>query len=127
MKLTLRPDPNSLVGKVGRAVTDLKPQGRVLVQGFEYDAHTSGLFYPAGTEVVVVDVEQLGLLVRVPSDPESLDALVGIHRPKSTPRWGWWSNEEDSGEDLSFFWAVCCVAVAVLLVLAVTGWLLFRG
>ena len=93
MKRSLRPDPESLVGAVGFAATDLKPQGKVCVRGFQYDAHTGGVFYPAGTEVVVADVDHLGLLVRVPLDDKALDALASIDKPKRTPRWRWWEKE----------------------------------
>ena len=128
MKHTLRPDPESLVGAVGVAVTDLKPQGRVSVRGFAYDAHTAGVYYPAGTEVVVVDVDHLGLMVRVPLDNRSLDALVRIERPKRTPRWRWWEKERACDAVPSTLDAVvACVKVAlVVLIIVAVAWSLLR-
>ena len=127
MKLTLRPDPERLVGRVGRAVTDLKPQGRVEVVGFEFDAHTSGIFYAAGTEIVVVDVDHLGLVVRVASDAGSLDALAGIRRPAYTPRWRWWEKDQPEEPSLLLGTLRCILHIGpVLLVLGVIGWLLVK-
>jgi tetrahydromethanopterin S-methyltransferase subunit B len=127
VKLSLRPDPEGLVGQTGRALTDLKPQGRVQVQGFEYNAHTSGVFYEAGAEVVVVDVDHLGLVVRVPTDAHALDALVGAPRPRRTPRRYWWGREEVAGPegDTAGLWAAwVTVVIMVILGLALLGWLL---
>ena len=121
MKRTLRPDPETLVGVVGFAVTDLKPQGKVSVRGFEYDAHTGGIFYPAGTEVVVADVEHLGLLVRVPLDDKSLDALASIEKPKRTPRWRWWEKDRALGEESLSLCSRVVVWLKVALVLGVQG------
>ena len=124
MKRTLRPDPETLVGVVGLAASDLKPQGKVSVRGFEYDAHTGGLFYPAGTEVVVADVadvDHLGLLVRVPLDDKALDALATIEKPKRTPRWKWWEKERASGEENPSLRARLLVWLKVTLVLGVQG------
>jgi hypothetical protein len=129
VKRTLRPDPETLVGVVGVAVTDLKPQGRVSVRGFEYDAHTAGIFYAAGTEVVVADVDHLGLMVRVPLDDKALDALASIEKPKRTPRWRWWEKERACENDrlslgcMALVWAK--VALVLLGLLALGGWLLW--
>jgi hypothetical protein len=121
VKRTLRPDPETLVGAVGFAVSDLKPQGKVSVRGFEYDAHTGGLFYPAGTEVVVADVDHLGLLVRVPLDDKALDALASIDKPKRTPRWRWWEKERAFDEGPSSFRSRLGVWLKVAVVLGAQG------
>lgn len=57
-------EPASLVGKVGVAATDLRPSGRVLMDGEYYDANSLKGFIDKGDEVEVVRYENFQLYVR---------------------------------------------------------------
>ncbi|MDI9605554.1 MAG: NfeD family protein [Bacteroidota bacterium] len=57
-------EPASLVGNVGVAATDLRPSGRVLMDGEYYDANSLKGFIDKGDEVVVVRYENFQLYVR---------------------------------------------------------------
>ncbi|MCC5920116.1 MAG: nodulation protein NfeD [Cyclobacteriaceae bacterium] len=45
----------SMVGKIGKAYTVLRPGGKVIIDGEVYDARSIGNFVDAGTDIVVVD------------------------------------------------------------------------
>jgi len=57
-------EPASLVGSVGVAATDLRPSGRVLLDGEYYDANSLKGFIDKGDEVEVVRYENFQLYVR---------------------------------------------------------------
>ncbi len=57
-------EPASLVGKTGVAATDLRPSGRVLMDGEYYDANSLKGFIDKGDEVTVVRYENFQLYVR---------------------------------------------------------------
>ena len=54
----------SLVGKVGTAVTALRPTGIAQIEGERLNVSTSGNFIDAGKEVTVVGVEGLNVFVK---------------------------------------------------------------
>ncbi|MBE7558798.1 hypothetical protein HS125_07565 [bacterium] len=53
----------ALVGRTGVTLTDLRPAGRVQVDGEPYDALATGQFIPAGRKVVVTGTEMNSLVV----------------------------------------------------------------
>jgi membrane-bound ClpP family serine protease len=58
-----------LTGKTGTSVTPLKPGGTVIIDGRRVDALTDGEFLDAGTEILVVKTNGLGVIVkRAPSE-----------------------------------------------------------
>jgi membrane-bound serine protease (ClpP class) len=57
-------EPVSLIGKTGMAATDLRPSGRILVEGDYYDANSLKGFVEKGDEVVVIRYENFQLYVR---------------------------------------------------------------
>jgi membrane-bound serine protease (ClpP class) len=57
-------DQRSLVDKAGIALTPLRPAGVVKIEGKRVDAVSVGGFIPAGTPVVVVQVEGLRVVVQ---------------------------------------------------------------
>ena len=59
----------SLAGKVGVAITSLRPAGQAEIDGERYDVVTDGAFVDAGVPVAVVEVE--GFRVVVEPAPES--------------------------------------------------------
>ena len=54
----------SMVGKVGKTYTRLRPSGRVEIEGEIYDAFTRGNFIDEGIEVIVVSDEGTSLKVK---------------------------------------------------------------
>lgn len=58
----------SLVGRSGTAVSDLRPSGKVLIDGKIYDAISTGTFIPADSPVTVVRYMTAQLYVTVNSD-----------------------------------------------------------
>jgi membrane-bound serine protease (ClpP class) len=56
-----------LIGKFGIASTDLKPSGKVEIEGRVYDAIVSVGLIERGNEVEVVDVEFNQLVVKIKS------------------------------------------------------------
>lgn len=56
----------SLLGQVGRTLTDLRPVGRALINGQKFDVSTSGEYLPRGTRIRVSKVD--GPLVVVEPD-----------------------------------------------------------
>ena len=57
-------EPLSLVGMTGVASTDLRPSGRVYLEGEFYDANSLKGFVDKGDEVVVIRYENFQLYVR---------------------------------------------------------------
>lgn len=60
-------EPPSLIGKSGKAVTDLFPSGQVEIDGKRYDAHLPVGSADAGTEITVTGTTGFGLNVEVKS------------------------------------------------------------
>jgi membrane-bound ClpP family serine protease len=70
----------SQVGKRGTAVTDLLPNGRITIEGREFDAVTEGVLVDAGTPIEVTDVQGNRIIVRpLASSP----AVVATPEPES--------------------------------------------
>lgn len=57
-----------LVGKEGRAVTILRPSGRIEINDEIYDAYTRGEYVEQGTKVLVVSQQGTSLQVRIKKD-----------------------------------------------------------
>ncbi len=57
-------EPASLVGRIGVAATDLRPSGRVYLEGEYYDANSLKGFVDKGDEVQVIRYESFQLYVR---------------------------------------------------------------
>lgn len=57
----------NLINKVGRATTDLRPSGKVEIDGLWYDAVSLGGYVDKGSEVYVVKHENYNLFVRIKS------------------------------------------------------------
>ena len=56
---------SQMVGRKAKAVTDLRPAGKIEINGERYDATSTGEFISAGTEVVVVKFEAASLYVKL--------------------------------------------------------------
>lgn len=54
-----------MIGRSATAVTDLRPAGKIEIDGQRYDATTTGDFIPAGSNVVVVRFEAFSLYVKL--------------------------------------------------------------
>lgn len=54
----------NLIGKTGKAVTILRPSGRIEIDNEIYDAYTRGEYVEVGTEVIVVSQQGTSLQVR---------------------------------------------------------------
>ncbi len=52
-----------LIGKTGTAITDLRPAGKVEINGTRYDATSTGDFIPAGSQIKVVRYEAAQLYI----------------------------------------------------------------
>jgi membrane-bound serine protease (ClpP class) len=61
----------ALLGKIGRARSELSPEGMVHVAGELWTATSSGDVIPAGTEIRVVGVDGLRLVVERKDNPAS--------------------------------------------------------
>ena len=57
------------IGALGRAITPMRPSGKVMIDGIEYSARFKG-FAESGDEVVVVGLDAFGLIVGVPDSPK---------------------------------------------------------
>lgn len=55
--------PSVIVGKVGYAVTDLRPAGKVKIDGTTYDASSTGEFISSHSQVIVVRYEAAQIYV----------------------------------------------------------------
>ena len=63
----------NLINKIGHATTDLRPSGKVEIDGLWYDAVALGGYVDKGAEVFVVKHENYNLFVRIkPSDSEGV-------------------------------------------------------
>jgi membrane-bound serine protease (ClpP class) len=51
---TSKPEYKELVGKVGTALTDLRPSGTMLLENKRIDVVTDGEFIEEGTEIVII-------------------------------------------------------------------------
>lgn len=58
----------SLVGRSGTAVSDMRPSGKVLIDGNIYDAISTGAFIPSGSTITVVRYMTAQLYVTVKTD-----------------------------------------------------------
>ncbi|MEC8014239.1 MAG: NfeD family protein [Verrucomicrobiota bacterium] len=54
----------SLIGEVGKTLTDLHPEGMIQVKAKEYDAFSDEGYLPKGTRIQVVGVDSFRVLVR---------------------------------------------------------------
>ena len=57
-----------LTGKTGVALTDLRPAGKILVDGIKYDALSDGEFIIKGTDILVIKHETISIFVRKKPD-----------------------------------------------------------
>lgn len=62
------PPASDLDGQVGEALTDLRPAGKVVIEGTRYEASSEREFIAAGTRVRVVGKEGPALIVRPEAD-----------------------------------------------------------
>ena len=60
----------NLIGKVGKAVTILRPSGRIEIDNDIYDAYTRGEYIEQGTEIIVVSQQGTSLQVRTKKNEE---------------------------------------------------------
>jgi membrane-bound serine protease (ClpP class) len=58
-----KPEYQNLKGKIGKALTDLRPSGIVIIEGKRIDVVTTGDFIEEGTEVVVFREEGSAVFV----------------------------------------------------------------
>lgn len=58
-------DYRDLVGKIGMAVTDLRPIGKISIGGQTYDAQAESFFITKGDGVEVAEVEGSKIIVRI--------------------------------------------------------------
>lgn len=54
----------AVIGKTGEALTDLRPAGRISIEGNTYQAMTQGGFISRGTEIIVIGGEGPTLIVK---------------------------------------------------------------
>jgi membrane-bound serine protease (ClpP class) len=52
--ISSRPEYKELIGKVGKALTDLRPSGTMIIGNKRIDVVTDGEFIEEGTEIIVV-------------------------------------------------------------------------
>jgi len=57
--------PEAMIGKIGRAITDLSPEGLVSIEGVLWRAISISGLIKEGTEIVVTGVSGNKLLVKV--------------------------------------------------------------
>jgi membrane-bound serine protease (ClpP class) len=62
------PPASDLVGQTGEALTDLRPAGKVIIEGTRYEASSEREFIAAGTRVRVIGKEGPALVVRPEGD-----------------------------------------------------------
>jgi membrane-bound serine protease (ClpP class) len=65
----------ALKGRVGKAVTTLRPSGSVEFDGRRYDANTEGVWIEAGTWVRCVDVKAGSVVVRELEAPREINDI----------------------------------------------------
>ncbi len=61
---TIYPEPASLPGKTGTAVTDLRPAGKIEIEGEWYDGQSEGPYILKGAKVKVLEVKNNYVIVR---------------------------------------------------------------
>lgn len=61
---TIFSEPNALIGKIGIAMTDLRPAGKIEIAGEWYDGQSEAEYLTKGTQVKVIDVKNNYLIVR---------------------------------------------------------------
>jgi len=61
---TSKPEVNDLLGKRGKALTDLRPSGTAQIEGKRIDVVTQGDYIIAGAKIIVEDVEGSKVVVR---------------------------------------------------------------
>ncbi|MGB5314315.1 MAG: NfeD family protein, partial [Polyangiales bacterium] len=62
------PTASDLVGQVGKALTDLRPAGKIVIDGKRYEAASEREFVPRGSRVRVVGKDGPELIVRAEED-----------------------------------------------------------
>ena len=62
------PPASDLVGRVGEALTDLRPAGKVVIEGKRYEASSERQFIAQGARVRVIGKEGPELIVRPEGD-----------------------------------------------------------
>lgn len=75
----------ALKGRVGKAVTTLRPSGSVEFDGRRYDANTEGMWIEAGTWVRCVDVRTGSLVVREMDEPREISDIQLDDPPARKP------------------------------------------
>ena len=60
---TQPPEVQSMIGRIGVSIGDLKPSGIVLVQGVEYPARAQSGLVEDGAQIQVVSADAFGLVV----------------------------------------------------------------
>jgi membrane-bound ClpP family serine protease len=63
-------DLEYLLGKQGKALTDLRPAGTARIDGVNFDVISEGNYILAGTELVIIRVEGAKLIVREVKEEE---------------------------------------------------------
>ena len=72
----------SQIGKKGTAITDLLPNGRITIEGLEFDAVTEGVLVNEGTTIEVTEVEGNRIIVRpLSSSPQVISDSV-VEQPR---------------------------------------------
>ncbi len=61
---TIFDEPANLIGKIGIAMTDLRPSGKIEIDNAWYDAQSEASYITKGTKVKVLDVKNNYLIVR---------------------------------------------------------------
>lgn len=61
---TIFHEPANLIGKIGIAMTDLRPSGKIEIDNAWYDAQSEASYITKGTKVKVLDVKNNYLIVR---------------------------------------------------------------
>jgi membrane-bound serine protease (ClpP class) len=75
----------ALKGRVGKAVTTLRPAGSVEFDGRRYDANTEGMWIEAGTWVRCVDVKAGSVVVREMEAPPEISDIDLDDSPARKP------------------------------------------
>lgn len=64
--------PAQFIGQHARAVTDMRPAGKIEIDGHVFDAVSTGAFIPAGRDLTVERYENAQLYVRETSKKKTL-------------------------------------------------------
>ena len=76
---------SALKGRVGKAVTTLRPSGSVEFDGRRYDANTEGMWIEAGTWVRCVDLKAGSVVVREMEGPREISDIQLDDTPARKP------------------------------------------